>query len=57
MCQIYLHNYVVSKSLGWSPNPYVGDLNLRTFVSWLQDGERGFDELQKYKMEESSIDL
>jgi len=41
----------------WSPNPYVGDAQLREFYSWVQNEEGIATELHKYKDEELSSHL
>lgn len=33
LCEFYLHNYVVTKNHDWNPLLYVGDFQLRAFMS------------------------
>lgn len=36
-CEFYLHNYAVTKDHEWNPILYVGDVQLREFMSWVQN--------------------
>jgi hypothetical protein len=36
MCDFYLHNIILPHPYKWNPNPYVGDVHMMTFASWLR---------------------
>jgi hypothetical protein len=39
LCEFYLHNLVLPHPYNWISNPYVGDVQLMAFDSWLRHEE------------------
>lgn len=37
LCELYLHNYVVSYDTEWNPLLYIGDIHLKALMSWIQN--------------------
>jgi len=57
LCEFYLHNLIFPHPYNWNHNPYVGDVQLMAFASWLRHEEMRAEELNKYKEEESKTPL
>lgn len=49
--ELYLHNYVLLKKLSWSPNPYIGVVQLRAFMYWIQNKTTRFRVAKNYKVQ------
>jgi hypothetical protein len=47
LCEFYLHNLVLPHPYNWNPNPYVGDVQLMAFSSWLRHEEMRARRIQK----------
>jgi hypothetical protein len=57
LCEFYLHNLILPHPYNWNPNPYVGDVQLMAFASWLRHEEMRAEEFKKYKEEELQTPL
>jgi hypothetical protein len=57
MCEFYLHNIILPHPYKWNPNPYVGDVQMMAFASWLRHEEMREEELKKYKEDEFQTPL
>jgi hypothetical protein len=51
-CEFYLHNLSLSHPYNWNQNPYVGDVQIMDFASWLRYEEIRLNEMKRYKEEE-----
>jgi hypothetical protein len=49
LCEFYLDNLIFLHPYNWNPNPYVEDVQLMTFASWLRHEEMRAEEFKKYK--------
>jgi hypothetical protein len=36
MCELYQHEFILSHDKGWNPNPFVEDVQLTVFTSFLR---------------------
>jgi hypothetical protein len=57
LCEFYLHNYLMSDNTMWNPNHFIGDVNLRAFLSVLENELKRAHEKELYKGEESTVPL
>lgn len=57
LCDFYLHNYVVTQDQDWYPLLYVGDIQLRAFMSWVQIEIIWGQQYNAYRKMESNIPL
>jgi len=48
MCEFYCPNMVLPHTYKWNPNPYVGDVQIMAFASWLRHEELREKELKRY---------
>jgi hypothetical protein len=39
LCEFYLHNLILPHPYNWNPNPYLGDVELMPFSSWMRNEE------------------
>jgi hypothetical protein len=37
MCELYQYDFILSHDRGWNPNPFVGDIELRYFASFIKN--------------------
>jgi len=49
LCALYLYNLYLSHPYRWSPNPYVGYVQIIDFESWLRHEEIKSVEIKGYK--------
>jgi hypothetical protein len=52
MCELYLHNIFLPDPYKWNSNPYVWDVQIMDFASWLRHEELRAVEMNKYKEDE-----
>jgi hypothetical protein len=57
LCEFYLHNLILPHPYNWNPNPYVWDVQLMFFASWLRHEYMREEEFKKYKEEELQTPL
>lgn len=55
LCELYQHNFLLSPEKIWNPNPYVGDVQLRAFVSYLRNQANWVEPLKTFKHNFESI--
>jgi hypothetical protein len=55
LCEFYLHNLVFFHPYKWIPNPYVGDVKIMDFSSWLRHEELKEVEINFFIRNKSSI--
>ena len=37
LCELYMHNLVMTKYEDWDPNPHIGEVQLREFMSFMRN--------------------
>jgi hypothetical protein len=52
LSEFYLHNFVLLHPYRWSPNPYVGEVQVKDLCSWIHHGEITVFEFQNNRKEE-----
>jgi len=57
LCEFYFYNCILPHPYDWNPNPYVGNIQLMDFVSWLRNEEMRAEELKNYMKEEQQTPL
>ena len=53
----YVHNFSLYHPYSGSPNSYVGDVQLRSFFSWIAHEIKSTDEMASYREEENQYYL
>ena len=57
MCEIYQHEFLLSYDINWDPNPFMGDIQLMAFTSFLNHQIQWGNALSHIQYEESRDNL
>ena len=47
--ELFLHNLAVPDNRDWNPLPYVGDIQLRALMSWIQNEISRENQVHQYR--------
>lgn len=49
LCELYLHNYPIPVDTHWNPLMYIGNIQLKAFMSYIQNQNNWGQQLSKYR--------
>lgn len=57
LCEFYLHNFVLEEEVEKNPNPFVGDVQFQTFISFVVNQLKWFKAHNVFQRQDHVLDL